>query len=60
MEAATHWDRAAALHPASAMKGQHAAEAVWCRRQADTKYVLLKLEAQLELEVHRRRKAGAM
>eukprot|EP00964_Phaeocystis_antarctica_P015845 scaffold8769_cov70-Phaeocystis_antarctica.AAC.1 len=35
MEAATHFDRAAALHAAPAMKAQHAASAAYCRRAAD-------------------------
>ena len=34
-EAATHFDRAAALHPAPAMKADVADKAEWCRRQAD-------------------------
>ena len=34
-EAATHFDRAAALHAAPAMKAQHAASAAYCRRAAD-------------------------
>ena len=32
--AAKHFDRAAALHPAPAMKAQHAAAAAWCRTKA--------------------------
>ena len=34
-EAATHYERAAALHPAPAMKAQLAGEAASCRSQAD-------------------------
>ena len=34
-EAATHYDRAAALHPAPAGKAQLAGGAAWCRSQAD-------------------------
>ena len=34
-EAATHWDRAAALHPAPAEKAQIAGEAARCRRLAE-------------------------
>ena len=33
-EAAAHYDRAAALHPAPAVKGELADEAALCRRQA--------------------------
>ena len=33
-EAATHFERAAALHPAPAMKAQLAGNAAWCRNQA--------------------------
>ena len=33
-KAATHYDRAAALIPAPAMKADLAERAVWCRRQA--------------------------
>ena len=36
-EAATHYDRAAALHPAPAGKAQLAGWAAWCRRQAEAK-----------------------
>eukprot|EP00964_Phaeocystis_antarctica_P095893 scaffold62285_cov56-Phaeocystis_antarctica.AAC.2 len=35
MEAATHYDRAAALHPALIRKASLAGTAEWCRRQAD-------------------------
>ena len=31
MEAATHYERAAALHPAPALKAEFASEATWCR-----------------------------
>ena len=34
MEAATHLERAAALHPAPAMKAALAGNAAWCRNQA--------------------------
>jgi len=34
-EAAVHFDRAAALHPAPAVKAEFAGKAVWCRRQAE-------------------------
>ena len=34
-EAATHYERAAALCPAPAMKAVHAGHAAWCRSQAD-------------------------
>jgi tetratricopeptide (TPR) repeat protein len=34
-EAAVHFDRAAALHPAPAVKASLAGKAVWCRRQAE-------------------------
>ena len=34
MEAATHFDRAAALCTAPAVKAQHAGNAVWCRNKA--------------------------
>jgi hypothetical protein len=34
-EAATHFDRAAALCPAPAVKAAFAGEAAWCRRQAE-------------------------
>ena len=34
MEAATYFDRAAALHPAPAVKAEFAGDAAWCRRQA--------------------------
>ena len=34
-EAATHWERAAALTPAPAVKAQHASNAAWCRSRAD-------------------------
>ena len=34
-EAATHYERAAALSPAPAVKAQHAGNAAWCRRQAE-------------------------
>ena len=34
-EAATHYDRAAALHPAPAVKARLADMAAWCRNQAD-------------------------
>eukprot|EP00964_Phaeocystis_antarctica_P091066 scaffold58345_cov62-Phaeocystis_antarctica.AAC.2 len=34
-EAATHWDRAAALHPAPVVKAQIAGEAARCRSQAE-------------------------
>eukprot|EP00964_Phaeocystis_antarctica_P162877 scaffold138017_cov90-Phaeocystis_antarctica.AAC.1 len=33
-EAATHYDRAAALHPAPAMKAHLVGQATWCRSQA--------------------------
>ena len=33
-KAATHFERAAALHPAPAMKADHAERAAWCRHQA--------------------------
>jgi hypothetical protein len=33
-EAATHYERAAALYPAPAVKAEHADQAAWCRRQA--------------------------
>ena len=35
MKAATHYERAAALHPAPAMKAQFAEDAAWCRSLAD-------------------------
>ena len=35
-EAATHFDRALALHPAPAMKAQLAGKAACCRSQAET------------------------
>ena len=35
MEAATHYDRAAALFPAPAWKAQLAGRAAWCRSQAE-------------------------
>ena len=34
-EAATHFERAAALHPAPAMKDDFANASVWCRHQAE-------------------------
>ena len=34
-EAATHWDRAAALHPAPAMKAHLAQNRAFCRSQAE-------------------------
>ena len=34
-EAATHYERAAALHPAPAMKAELAEDAAWCRRRAE-------------------------
>ena len=34
-EAATHFERAAALHPAPAVKAQFAGNAAWCRSQAE-------------------------
>ena len=34
-EAATHYERAAALHPAPAVKAQLAGNAAWCRSWAD-------------------------
>ena len=34
-EAATHYERAAAVHPAPAGKAAFAGNAAWCRRQAD-------------------------
>ena len=34
-EAATHFDRGAALHPAPVMKAERAGNAAWCRRQAE-------------------------
>ena len=33
-EAAAHFDRAAALHPAPALKAQFADNAAWCRAEA--------------------------
>ena len=36
-EAVTHFERAAALHPAPAMKAQLAGNAAWCRNQASAK-----------------------
>ena len=35
-EAATHFERAAALHPAPEMKANAAGNAAWCRSQAET------------------------
>ena len=35
MEAATHFERAAALNPAPAMKAELAEDAAWCRRRAE-------------------------
>ena len=34
-KAATHWERAAALTPAPAVKAQHASNAAWCRSRAE-------------------------
>ena len=34
-EAATHYERAAALHPAPVVKAGYAENAAWCRGQAD-------------------------
>ena len=34
-KAATHYERAAALHPAPAGKAELAGKAAWCRRQAE-------------------------
>ena len=34
-EAATHFERAAALHPAPAVKAELAGEAAWCRSRAE-------------------------
>ena len=34
VEAATHYERTAALHPAPAMKAELAGAAAWCRSQA--------------------------
>ena len=36
MDAATHYERAAALHPAPAVKAALVANAAWCRRRAET------------------------
>ena len=35
-QAATHLDRAAALHPAPAMKAHFAGQAAWCRHHSET------------------------
>ena len=35
-EAATHFERAAALHPAPELKANAAGNAAWCRSQAET------------------------
>ena len=35
-EAVTHYERAAALHPAPAVKTMFADQAAWCRSQADS------------------------
>jgi hypothetical protein len=35
MDAATHYDRAAALCPAPAAKAERAGDAAWCRRRAE-------------------------
>ena len=49
LEAATHSDRAAAMHPAPAMKASLAGNAAWCRSQAER----LNLPNQVRLAAHR-------